>query len=249
MNNMNTKRNQTEATTETLETSKKGGVSKWIWVVLALLAFIGGIYYVQFKSKPLELDNLVDGIEYHVVDVIEGEDEILVNIEMENDEEQVTEVVKAIVEKVKSHHSHQPGETIKVEVFEELEDSEVKPGLEDPSHGFTGVYQETLKLYHLIDFSGVEPNVLATDNWKIEESKRVEGHLVGQVVLLDEHTEEIVYAQLKALESEMTRFNEMAEGKETYFYTPQTNQVSHGYSSVYPNHLIVEKEVIVTKTK
>lgn len=249
MKDMNKRNNQIEAATETTAASKQGGVKKWIWMALALLAFIGGFGYVLFKPEPLQLDNLVEGVEYHVIDIVQEEGKTVVDVEMETEEEQVTEVVKAIVEEVKSNKSYKEGNTIKVEVFDELESAEVKPGLEDSSHGFTGIYEETLKLYMLRDFSDVEANILATDHWDIQDSKYTDGHLTGQVVLLEEHEEEVIYAQLKALESEMRRFNEITSEKDTYFYTPQVNQVVYGYSSVYPNHLIIEKEIVVTKAK
>lgn len=250
MSDMNSKKNQLEErTAETLETSKKGGVNKWVWVGLALLAFIGGFGYVQLKPEPLQLEHLVEGVEYQLLDVVQADDETIVDIGMTENEEAVVEVVKAIVEEVKANKSYHEGDRVKVEVFESLENPEVKPGLESDEHTYTGVYEETLKLYQLKDFSDVEANILATDHWKIEDSKYEAGHLTGRVVLLEEHEEAVIFSQLKALESEMTRFNEVAEDKDTYFYTPQVDQISYGYSSVYPQHLIIEKEVIVTQTK
>lgn len=255
MSDMNSKKNQLEETVvNETSTSNNGGVSKWVWLGLALLSVCVGFIVVSMNPKPLQLENLVEGVTYEVIEIIQKEHQTTVDIVMEDEEPQVVEVVKAVSSAVKQHRSYQEEDQIVVQVYSELKDDELatgtnRPGLEDETHHYTAVITDTIKLYQLKDFSQVEANILATDNWYIENSKYEEDHLTGRVVLLDEMEEEVVYSQLKAIESEMTRFNEVKAGKETYFYTPAVEQVVYGYSSVYPTHLIVEKEITVTVSK
>ena len=234
-----------------METKKK--VKLKVVSVLAVLALIAGIIVGMNRPEPLQLENLVEGVKYEVLEVAQ-DDQTQVDIQMNAEENEVIKVVQAIVAEIQSNKHYEEGEGIRVEVFNEkpatlTDESATKPTLEDETHDYTAVYEETLKLYRLVNMEDVQGNILATNDWLIEGSRYQDGHLVGQVVLTEEKDETVIYAQLKAIESEMKRFNKVAENKHTYFTTPQVDKLSYGYSSVYPKHLIVEKEITISKTK
>lgn len=263
MKDMKSKNNQSETSNE----FKQGGGSKWLLIILGIIALVGGLSYgLKLKSiNTQQFEGLVEDIEYHVLEVEQVDSETAIHLEMNGTEDEVVEVMQAVIEEVKQNTAYNEGDKIAVDIYEDLDsvdvdtkgESETEVELIPEAEGnlpnknpeYVGIYEETLKVYQFKDFSDVEANIEATSDWKIENSRFEEGHLVGEVFLLEEYPEEVIYSQLKALESEMIRFNEVEEEKHTYFYTPQVEQVSYGYSSVYPDYLIIEKEYTITHTK
>lgn len=244
------------------EKNERKNVSKkyqnGILLVIGLILGIGiGLKLINSKSS-LELDGL-SNFDYEVVQINQDDDseDYEVKIETENEnKEELIDLAQEISKEVRSYEKNRTTEvvvqvyntsqsdtTIKPESTEkapEVPITIVKPDLDNPNHTVSVEVAEMIKVYSLIDKSSLEKDIEAVDNWEIYNSRReLDKHLVGSVALPTGTSEDNIYRQLKAIESEMTRFNEMSEDGVTYFeHEYSENELYYAYSSLYPTSLI-----------
>ena len=228
-----------------------------ILLVIGLILGIGlGLKLINSKSS-LELDGLSD-FDYEVVQINQDDSkDYEVKIETENEnKEELIDLAQQISKEVHSYEKNKTTEVIvrvyntsepevvteseSVEATPEASISIVKPDLDNPNHMVSIEVTDTIKVYSLIDKSSLEKDIEAVDNWEIYDSRRELGnHLVGSVALPTGTSEDNIYRQLKAIESEMIRFNEMSEDGATYFeHEYNENKLYYAYSSLYPTSLI-----------
>lgn len=243
------------------EKNERKNVSKkyqnGILLVIGLILGIGlGIKLINSKSS-LELDGLSD-FDYEVVEINQDDGKDYgIKIETENkNKKELIDLAQEISKEVRSYEKNRTTEvvvqvyntsqsdtTIKPESTEkapEVPITIVKPDLGNPNHTVSVEVAEMIKVYSLIDKSSLEKDIEAVDNWEIYNSRReLDKHLVGSVALPTGTSEDNIYRQLKAIESEMTRFNEMSEDGVTYFeHEYNENKLYYAYSSLYPTSLI-----------
>lgn len=239
--------------------SKKQKIAYWTGAGIVLILALC-LAFMRPTKEPLVLEGLSD-FDYQVVQTNQNDEtkeyEVYLETEMEEKEALVTlayDVAQEIrnyeekedtVVSVKVYQPAQPGVAVEEspkteETVTPVVPSIIKPDLDDENHTVTIEVTDLIKVYSLIDKSLLEKDINATANWEIYGSKRVdEKHLVGSVALPTGVSEDDVYRQLKAIESEMTRFNEMSADGITYFdYEREENKLSYAYSSLYPTSLV-----------
>lgn len=266
-----------EAKETTRALSKKRRIVYWSLAgfILILSVYLG----LQLTQKePLVLDDLVE-FDYTVNHINQNDEtkDYTVRIETEAEEvEEWVELAEQVTQTIRDYENQddtrvvvsifdtsEPGVAVESESQETESESQgtestpsdivgTIPDLEDEQHQITIEITEVVKLYRLLNKSLLEADINATSNWEIYGSKRVEDkHLVGSVALMEGVTEDEVYRQLKAIESEMVRFNELPEGGQTYFdYEQEEGRLWYAYSSVYPTSLIQieQQEIRTTQT-
>ena len=284
MNSENNEKNVEKKTVETMSTPKEGLnefesslSSKGRYFALAglLLALILGIFIglSQQEKEELVLDGL-GNVDYEVIQVNQHDDTKDYEVRLETDTTDKEVLVGLAIDMAETIRDHEDKEETKVVigiykdpepgvsvessdkvVEEEITSPVVKPSLGDENHQMTIEVTEVVKIYTLVDKSSLEKDINATANWEIYNSKYVDGkHLTGSVALPTGVSEDDVYRQLKAIESEMVRFNELPKDGATYFdYEREENVLYYGYSSIYPTSLIqieqleIVKEVLVNE--
>ena len=277
MNSKNTEKN-TEKNATKVVSNPKGGLNefesslsskgRYLALMGLVLALILGVYLgLSPKDKgELVLDEL-GNIDYEVIQVNQNDDTKDYDVRVETDtteKESLVELAIDIAETIREHENKEetkvvigiykdpePGVSVESsdQVMEEVVSPITKPDLDDEDHQMTIEVTDVVKIYTLIDKSLLEKDINATANWEIYNSKRVDNkYLVGSVALPTGVSEDDVYRQLKAIESEMVRFNELPEDGATYFdYEREENVLYYGYSSVYPTSLIQIEQMEMTK--
>ena len=284
MNSKNNEKNVEKKPVETMSNPKEGLnefesslSSKGRYFALAglLLALILGIFIglSQQEKEELVLDGL-GSVDYEVVQVNQHDNTKDYEVRLETDttdKEALVDLAIDVAETIRDYEDKEetkvvigiykdPEPGVGVEssdkvVEEEITAPIVKPSLGDENHQMTIEVTEVVKIYTLVDKSSLEKDINATANWEIYNSKYVDGkYLTGSVALPTGVSEDDVYRQLKAIESEMVRFNELPEDGATYFdYEREENVLYYGYSSIYPTSLIqieqleIVKEVLVNE--
>lgn len=247
--------------------SKKRKIIYWgIAGVVLILSIVLGL--MLQKEEPLVLDGLAE-FDYSVSQINQHDKtkDYEVRVETEVDEkEDLVELAYEMAQTIRDYEGkedtrvvvgvyRQPEPGVAVEAVSSEEEttqesvSISKPDLDDENHQVTIEITDVIKVYSLLDKSLLEKDINAVGNWEIYGSKRVdEKHLVGSVALQTGATEDDVYRQLKAIESEMVRFNELPKDGATYFdYEREENKLYYGYSSVYPTSLIKIEQLEIVK--
>lgn len=247
--------------------SKKRKIIYWgIAGVVLILSIVLGL--MLQKEEPLVLDGLAE-FDYSVSQINQHDKtkDYEVRVETEVDEkEDLVELAYEMAQTIRDYEGkedtrvvvgvyRQPEPGVAVEDVSSEEEttqenvSISKPDLDDENHQITIEITDVIKMYSLLDKSLLEKDINAVGNWEIYGSKRVdEKHLVGSVALQTGATEDDVYRQLKAIESEMVRFNELPKDGATYFdYEREENKLYYGYSSVYPTSLIKIEQLEIVK--
>lgn len=247
--------------------SKKRKIIYWgIAGVVLILSIVLGL--MLQKEEPLVLDGLAE-FDYSVSQINQHDKtkDYEVRVETEVDEkEDLVELAYEMAQTIRDYEGKEdtrvvvgvyrqpePGVAIEAVSSEEETTQESvsisKPDLDDENHQVTIEITDVIKVYSLLDKSLLEKDINAVGNWEIYGSKRVdEKHLVGSVALQTGATEDDVYRQLKAIESEMVRFNELPKDGATYFdYEREENKLYYGYSSVYPTSLIKIEQLEIVK--
>lgn len=247
--------------------SKKRKIIYWgIAGVVLILSIVLGL--MLQKEEPLVLDGLAE-FDYSVSQINQHDKtkDYEVRVETEVDEkEDLVELAYEMAQTIRDYEGkedtrvvvgvyRQPEPGVAVEAVSSEEEttqenvSISKPDLDDENHQITIEITDVIKVYSLLDKSLLEKDINAVGNWEIYGSKRVdEKHLVGSVALQTGATEDDVYRQLKAIESEMVRFNELPKDGATYFdYEREENKLYYGYSSVYPTSLIKIEQLEIVK--
>ena len=240
-------------------------------IILVILTFL---FVYQSKKEELTLENLTD-VSYELIQTNDSKKdgvkhyEIRIETEEEN-LEKLNELAYEMATEVRRYEKDdattatievfkKPESGVGVESYTQAEQSKeeqtyvtnpiVKPNLDDKNHQVTIDVTKEIKNYSLIPFPLVEMDIDATSTWEIYEGELVEGHLTTSVALESGLKEEVIYSQLKALESEMMKYNQdkLKEGAISYFEYLKTDHLAYAYSSVYPNALIKIQTILIVE--